>query len=315
MLTTLEQILAPARAQRYAVPAFDCVEDVMVRAILETAESLRSPVILMGLPSDLEGNGMAYLAGLVGAVAKRHAIPITLHLDHTNELDCVRAAIDLGFTSVMVDGSCLPFAENVALTRAAVELAHPHGVSVEGELGHVGGMDLEARACAESVLTEPAEVRRFVEETGVDALAVSIGTAHGVYRSLPNLAIGRLAELEAASPVPLVLHGGSGTPEAQLRAAIAHGICKVNYYADCRIAMARGLRQTAQALTREDPLPRELFGEIRQGVCGFVADRIRALGSEGKAGGGGAGRMPAPQGGKEAAGGMPAPQRDVGGAA
>lgn len=308
MLTTLKQMLAPARAQHYAVPAFDCVEDVMVRAILETAERLRSPVILMGLPSDLEGNGMAYLAGLVGAVAKRHAIPVTLHLDHTNDLDCVRAAIDLGFTSVMVDGSCLPFAENVALTRAAVGLAHPHGVSVEGELGHVGGMDLEARECAESVLTEPAEVRRFVEETGVDALAVSIGTAHGVYRSLPKLAIGRLAELDAASAVPLVLHGGSGTPEAQLRAAIANGICKVNYYADCRIAMARGLRRTAQGLTREDPLPRELFGEIRQGVCGFVADRIRALGSEGKAGEGGAGRMPAPQGTAGDAGRMPAPQ-------
>lgn len=256
----------------------------MVRAILETAESQRSPVILMGLPPDLTGNGLVYLAGLVRAVADHHPVPVALHLDHTDDLEWVRRAIDLGFTSVMVDGSSLPFEENVALTRAAVELAHPHGVSVEGELGHVGGMDLEAQGCAESVLTEPGEVRRFVQETGVDALAVSIGTAHGVYRSLPNLAIDRLAELEAASPVPLVLHGGSGTPEPQLQAAVRHGICKVNYYADCRIAMAQGLRRTAQTLTREDPLPRELFGAIYEGVGRFVADRIRALGSAGRAG-------------------------------
>ncbi len=283
MLTTLDAILTRARTHRHAVPAFDCVEDVMVRAILETAESQRSPVILMGLPSDLAGNGMRYLAGLVRAVADHHPIPIALHLDHTADLDVVRAAIELGFTSVMVDGSNLPFEENVALTRAAVDLAHPHGVSVEGELGHVGGMDLEATACGESVLTEPGEVRRFVRETGVDALAVSIGTAHGVYRSLPNLAIDRLAELEAASPVPLVLHGGSGTPEAQLQAAVRHGICKVNYYADCRIAMARGLRATAQTMVREDPLPRELFGEIKREVARFVADKIRMLGSAGRA--------------------------------
>jgi fructose-bisphosphate aldolase class II len=104
-----------------------------------------------------------------------------------------------------------------------------------------------------------------------------------VYRSLPNLAIDRLAELEAASPVPLVLHGGSGTPEPQLRAAVTHGICKVNYYADCRIAMAQGLRQTAQALVREDPLPRELFGQIKKGVCQFVAAKIQMLGAAGRA--------------------------------
>jgi fructose-bisphosphate aldolase, class II len=283
MLTTLERILADARAHHYAVPAFDCVEDVMVRAILETAESLRSPVILMGLPPDLTGRGMLYLAGLVRAVADQHPVPVTLHLDHTDDLEWVRRAIDLGFTSVMVDGSSLPFEDNVALTRAAVELAHPRGVSVEGELGHVGGMDLEARDCAASVLTEPAEVRRFVQETGVDALAVSIGTAHGVYRSLPNLAIDRLAELEAASTVPLVLHGGSGTPEPQLQAAVRHGICKVNYYADCRIAMAQGLRRTAETMVREDPLPRELFGGIKEGVCRFVADKIRMLGSADRA--------------------------------
>ena len=137
---------------------------------------------------------------------------------------------------------------------------------MEGELGHVGGMDLGATAYGESELTKPDEVSRFVEETGVDALAVSIGTAHGVYRSLPKLAIDRLKELNEASSVPLVLHGGSGTPDDQIQQSVRHGICKLNIYADCRIAMGRGLQQAAALLTREDPLPGEIFGPIKQGV-------------------------------------------------
>ncbi len=283
MLATLNDILPHARENRYAVPAFDCVEDVMVRSILETAETHESPVILMCLAVDLEGNGMAYLPGMIRAVGDYHSVPVVLHLDHATELDLVKAAIDRGFTSVMVDGSCLAFEENVRLTRAAVELARPHGVSVEGELGHVGGMDLDATSCDESVLTKPEEVARFVDETEVDALAVSIGTAHGVYKSLPNLAIERLKELNEASPVPLVLHGGSGTPEKQLRQAVRHGIAKLNIYADCRIAMGHGLRQAAAMLPREDPLPAELFGPIKAAIAGVVTDKIRLLSTEGRA--------------------------------
>ena len=166
-------------------------------------------------------------------------------MDHATELDLVKAAVDNGFTSVMVDGSQLPFAENVRLTKAAVEVAHAHGVSVEGELGHVGGMDLEATACAESELTKPDEVARFVEETGVDALAVSIGTAHGVYRSLAQVGDRSAQAAERVSTVPLVLHGGSGTPDDQIQQSVRNGICKLNIYADCRIAMGRGLKQAA----------------------------------------------------------------------
>jgi fructose-bisphosphate aldolase class II len=284
MLSTLNDILPQARENRYAVPAFDCVEDVMVRAILETAESLQSPVILMCLSVDLEHNGMAYLPGLIRAVGDYHSIPVVLHLDHATELDLVKTAIDNGFTSVMVDGSSLPFEENVRLTRSAVELAHPHGVSVEGELGHVGGMDLDATNCDESVLTEPEEVSRFVEETNVDALAVSVGTAHGVYKSLPDLSIGRLKELNEASRVPLVLHGGSGTPENQIREAVQNGIAKLNIYADCRIAMGHGLRQAAAMLPREDPLPAELFGPIKSAIAEVVTDKVRLLSTEGRAG-------------------------------
>jgi fructose-bisphosphate aldolase class II len=283
MLTTLKEVLADARARRYAVPAFDCVEDVMVRAILETAEAHKAPVVMMCLEPDLRGNGWVYVPGLIKAAAAHHNVPVVLHLDHANSLELIRRAIDGGFTSVMIDGSSLPFAENVRLTRAAVEMAHPRGISVEGELGHVGGMDLEATLRRDSVLTEPDEVARFVEQTGVDALAVSIGTSHGVYQSLPNLNIERLKELHAISTVPLVLHGGSGTPEDQIRNAVRHGICKLNIYADCRIAMGRGLQESAASQRREDPLPQEVFGPINEAVAGVVAEKIALLGAGSRA--------------------------------
>ncbi|NLS94684.1 MAG: class II fructose-bisphosphate aldolase [Planctomycetaceae bacterium] len=283
MLTTLQQILADARERAYAVPAFDCVEDVMVRTVLETAEELRAPVIIMCLAPRPDSHDMAYLAGLVRGVADAHPIPVGLHLDHTSDLDLVKKAIDHGFTSVMVDGSTRPFEKNVALTRAAVELAHPHGVGVEAELGHVGGMDLAETECGQSVLTLPEEVVRFVAETEVDALAVSIGTAHGVYRSLPTLSIDRLKELHAVSTVPLVLHGGSGTPDDQIQESVRNGICKINIFADNRIAMAKGFKRAAEGIQRIDPLPGDLFGPIKRAMSETVAEKIRLLFADGKA--------------------------------
>jgi fructose-bisphosphate aldolase class II len=232
----------------------------------------------MGLPGpDLEGNGWYYVPALVRAVADRHNIPVVLHLDHATNLDDIRRAVDLGYTSVMIDGSRLPFAENVRLTRAAVDLAHPHGVSVEAELGHVGGSDVANTAYAESVLTNPTEARRFVDETGADALAVSIGTAHGIYRQLPQLNIARLDEIRAATNVPLVLHGGSGTPEDQIQQAVRHGVTKLNIYADNRIAMCQGLKEAAAAQTRPDPLPRDLFAAVRRRLAESVTEKVRML--------------------------------------
>ena len=277
MLVTSKEVLRDARANCYAVPAFDCVEDVMVRAVLETAEAHRAPVFIMCLEPDIEGSGWHYFSGLVKAVADYHKIPVVLHLDHADRLDSIQKAVDLGFTSVMIDGSKLPFDQNVRVTSAAVDIAHPRGVSVEGELGHVGGMDLDATGCAENVLTEPDEVARFVEQTGVDALAVSIGTAHGVYQSLPTLNIGRLKELDEASPVPLVLHGGSGTPPNQIQDAVLGGICKLNIYADSRLAMARGLERAYKSQQRPDPLPRDVFGPIKDEIAGVVKEKIELL--------------------------------------
>jgi fructose-bisphosphate aldolase class II len=283
VLTTLKDVLDTARANRYGVPAFDFTEDLMARTILDTAQACRAPVIMMALEMDLDpdgGKGWLYQAGLIRAVADSYDIPIVLHLDHASNLDSIRRALNHGFTSVMIDGSRLPFEENVRLTNDAVALAAPLGVSVEAELGHVGGMDLAETACAENVLTEAEDVARFVELTGVDALAVSIGTAHGVYRSLPQLNIERLAELDEASPVPLVLHGGSGTPDDQIQRAVRHGICKLNLYADVRIAMYRGLKATAMAHDRIDPLPCDLFRPIREEIAAVVTEKIELLGAK-----------------------------------
>lgn len=276
MLVTLKEILSGAREGGYCVPAFDVCEDVMVRGVLETAEAMGSPVILMCLQMELAGNGWVYMPGLIRAVADHHNIPVVLHLDHADRLEPIRRAVDCGFTSVMIDGSQLPFAENVELTRAAVEIARPYGVSVEGELGYVGGMDIDDKEHFESVFTEVDEVVKFVEMTGVDALAVSIGTGHGMYRQEPVLNIDRLKELNAASTVPLVLHGGSGTPDEQIREAVKNGICKLNIFADQRVAMFKGLKESARQ-ERVDPLPGQLFGPIKAALCEVVRGKIELL--------------------------------------
>ncbi|KZE44777.1 ketose-bisphosphate aldolase [Brevibacillus parabrevis] len=284
MLTTLREVANDARKNQYAVPAFDCVGDIMVRTILDTAERLHSPVILMCLEHNLrEPKGFVYLAEYIKAVAPFYNIPIVLHLDHAMDVDLVQEAIRYGFTSVMIDGSSLPFADNVALTRQVTDLARPHGISVEAELGHVGGNELGGTYGTESKLTEPHQVAEFVERTGVDALAVSIGTAHGVYKAEPNLNVERMQEINQASPVPLVLHGGSGTPDAQVQAVVKHGISKVNLYADCRIAMAKGVKRAAAEMTRIDPLPEEMFLPIKQELEQTVEHKIRMLGSLGRA--------------------------------
>ena len=284
MLTTLKEVLADARKNGYAVPAFDCVEDIMVRTILETCQKLRSPVILMCLVGlDLDGNGWKYIPGLVRAVADYHDVPVVLNLDHATELGSIQKAIDAGFTSVMIDGSALPFAKNAEITKAVVEMARPKGISVEGELGFVGGQDLLATVDTESVLTEPDEVERFIELTDVDALAISIGTSHGVYRSLPNLNIEKLKEINQVSSIPLVLHGGSGTPNDQIQRAVKNGICKLNIYSDCRVAMAKGLEMSVKPRERKDPPVQELLGPIKEELAKVVEEKIKLLYADGRA--------------------------------
>jgi len=282
MLQTAKEILKDAREKRYAVPGFNCVVDVMVRGILDRAERLRAPVFLMLLAAEIEEKTWWYHPVVVRAVAERYTIPIVMHLDHATELDDIRAALDNGFTSVMFDGSSLPFDKNVEMTQKTVELAQSYGASVEGELGLVGGYDLGGETTASNVLTQPNDVATFVERTGVDLLAVSIGNAHGIYEQLPKLDIPLLKELNAASKVPLVLHGGSGTPQDQIRDAVENGICKFNVYADSRVAMWNRIKKIAAETQRSDPAPNDCFTQLREALGDLVEEKTVLAGAVGR---------------------------------
>lgn len=274
MLVTLNEVLKKAREEHYAVPAFDCTEDILIRTILDTAEEKKSPVILMALEHDLAGNGMKYITSIVRGVADEYDIPIVLHLDHATSFEIIEKAIENGFTSIMYDGSMLTFDENVENTKKVVEMAGGKGITVEAELGHVAGKDIDGSSAGETMLTDPEEVVKFVSYTGIDALAVSIGTAHGVYVSTPDLKIDRLIEINKVSPVPLVLHGGSGTPIDQVQKAIKNGITKVNLYADLRIALMEGVKKAVHIQKRIDPLPDELFKPAKDILRDKIIEKI-----------------------------------------
>lgn len=242
-LVSLKELLVEARIQHYAVPMFDVSNATMIRAAVEAAEAENAPVILAAIEPDLVGGMIDYWAGAAKMAAINAQVPVAIMLDHAATLEqCVRCA-EAGFSGVMIDASSEDFERNIAVTRSVADLMRRRGVSVEAELGHVGDGQagtgegaLTGHESSHSVLTEPDTVIEFVERSRCDALAVSIGTAHGVYAVAPRLDIGRLHEIEAVSPVPLVLHGGSGTPEDQLRAAIAGGIAKINICSDIMYA-------------------------------------------------------------------------------
>ncbi len=277
MLATAKEVLTKARQGHYGVPGFNCVEDIMVRAMLDTAQECRSAVFVMCYEPEFDEKLWIYLPRLVHAVADAYDIPIVLHLDHAQKLETIQKALDTGFTSVMYDGSALPFEQNVEMSRKAVEMAKPFGVSVEAELGLVGGFNLEKTGNVGNILTEPEEVVKFVDQTGVDSLAVSIGTAHGMYSQLPNLDIERLKKLDAVSKVPLVLHGGSGTPNDQIQNAVRNGICKLNIYADSRLALWKSVKKAVAEITREDPLPKEYFARFRADLGASMKEKFELL--------------------------------------
>ena len=235
MLVDGKSVLDAAKAGRYGIVAPDFLTLNPARVFVQTADALKTPILL----SFAQGHaGLISLeeAALVGKYwAEKVATPIVLHLDHGQDFDFLRRAIELGFTSVMLDASMKEMDENIRLTKEVVAYAHTKGVSVEAEIGHVGGASEGVEgATSESVYTTVEEAKAFAEATAVDSLAVSIGTSHGVYKSnkAPELNFTRLRELAAAVPVPLVLHGGSGTGDENLRRAVREGIAKLNIYTD-----------------------------------------------------------------------------------
>ena len=288
MLVSMKEMLADAREKKYAIPAFDVSNYEMMRAVLETCEEERSPALLMGLGVDLGGRGLPLITSMVRAASDYYTVPVCFHLDHATDLDFIRAALDAGFSSVMYDGSVLPFEQNAEMTSKVVKMAHSYGATVEAELGHVGNAmvgnenDSVKNEDPEDTLTVPDEVVRFREITDVDALAIAIGTAHGVYLKTPTLRIDRLDEITAVSDLPLVLHGGSGTPDDQMQAAIAHGITKINIFSDVVGALNAGLKNKLNSIENPSTWPAFVFEEARARMKEAVRTKIRVFGSKGR---------------------------------
>lgn len=280
---TLREVLAAAEAGGYAVGAFNTNNLEIVQAIVEAAEAERAPVILQASQGALKYAGVNYISAMVRAAAETSSIPIVLHLDHGTSFAQTMLCLRHGFTSVMFDGSGYALNENIAATRRVVEVAQAMGASVEGELGKIGGTEDDISVDGrDALLTDPQEARRFVDETGVDALAVAIGTAHGPYKGVPRLDFDRLAAIDRLTGVPLVLHGASGVPDEQIRRAVALGVRKINIDTDLRQAFTGGVRQALQSGGSEYD-PRKILGPAKEAMRNVVREKIRLFGCSGKA--------------------------------
>ena len=242
MLVNLNTVLADAQKNRYAVGLFNTTDTDMLEAVISAAEECRSPVII-GTAEVLLPNGeLKLIAPSILAAAKRASVPVVVHYDHGLTFGRCMEALQLGFSSVMFDGSAGAYEQNIADTREIVKIAHAFGATVEGEIGHVGEASANDNA-ATDLYTRVDEAEAYLNATGVDALAVSIGTAHGAYKSKPKLDFDRLTDLSAALPVHLVLHGGSGLSDDDFRRSIACGIAKVNIFTDLCLAGNRAMAQ------------------------------------------------------------------------
>ncbi|MGI6566485.1 MAG: class II fructose-bisphosphate aldolase [Firmicutes bacterium] len=282
-LVPAAKLLQHAQENRYAVPGFNFHNMVDLQAIISAAESEEAPVILMATEDTINFVGFDYVQGLAAAAAKGASVPFALHLDHGRNPDNLVKGIRYGFTSVMFDGSRLAFDENIRLTGWVADVAHRAGVSVEAELGQIPGHEDNVSVSEqEAGLTDPATVAEFVEKTGVDSLAVAIGTAHGLYKREPKLDFDRLEAIRKEASVPLVLHGGTGVPDEAVKKAISLGICKLNVGTDLRLAYMGSLRQTLEDPGVHDP--RVLLRIAREAVMDVVRGKIRLCGASHKAG-------------------------------
>lgn len=288
MLVSMKEMLEDAKKNHYALPAFDVSNYEMMRAVLEACEEEGSPALLMALGVDLVGKGLPLLSSMVRGASEHFNIPICFHLDHATDFDLIKSAIDVGFTSVMYDGSVLDFENNAKNTAMVTKYAHARGISVEAELGHVGNASVGSISETGTYtdpgesLTVPEEVEKFVEITDVDALAVAIGTSHGVYKKTPELRIDRLDEITAVCNRPLVLHGGSGTPDDQMQNAIHHGITKINIYSDVVGALNKGLKDKLNTIDNPSTWPFIVFEDARTMMKEVVKDKLRKFGSAGR---------------------------------
>ena len=278
-LTNGQIVLHAARAGGYAVPAFNIFNLEMLQAAYRAAEAERAPVIVQVSPRSVAYAGLGPLSALAKALAESVSVPVVLHLDHGPGLAECQAALDAGFTSVMYDGADLPFAENVRRTREVVDAAHARGAAAEAELGQVGHASGEQRPAE---LTDPEEASRFAAETGVDALAVAIGTVHGMTETGAVLDVERIANLARLVDAALVMHGSSGVDDDMLVRAVEAGMRKVNLSTALQMVFMATLRQSAVAPGHETDA-RAVLGEARDAVMEAARRRIRLVGAAGQA--------------------------------
>jgi ketose-bisphosphate aldolase len=274
-LIPITTLLADARRQKYAVGAFNIVNLETLQAVMNAAEAENSPVIVQVWHGDLSHAGVPYLIALARVAAESVNVPVALQLDHGQSYEQAMICIDAGFSSVMIDLASSDFQENVRSTKNVVQAAHARNVSVEAELGQIfdGQSSIEQRS---SALTDPELAAQFVRETGVDALAVSVGTAHGLYSSKPVVDFARLETIIKMVQVPVVIHGGSNTPDDDIRRMVQLGVAKVNIGTDLMIAFLQGLRDT---LAADDPrlAVRDVLGQAREYTYAVTRQKIQLL--------------------------------------
>jgi fructose-bisphosphate aldolase, class II len=282
----VHELLAACVRQPWALGAYDTFNLEMTQGIVDAAVAERSPLLIMMLPGFMPQADWPGVIATIAAEAARADVPVALQLDHCTTLEQVAWGIKLGVSGVMLDASSLPFEQNVALTRRAVEMCHHVDVSVEAELGHVGysGEEL-SDADSHARLTRVDEAVRFVAETQVDALAVAVGTIHGLYRGKPDIDFDRLRALREALDIPLVLHGGSDTPDEDMQRAIATGVDKINIWTDVRLAYLRAVKDFLAATPLEACRFEKMMTAARTSVCGAARQKMRVFGSAGKADG------------------------------
>ncbi|SHH80221.1 tagatose-bisphosphate aldolase catalytic subunit [Caloranaerobacter azorensis DSM 13643] len=282
-IISTKQMLLDAQRRKYAVPAFNIHNLETIQVVVEIANELRSPVILAATPSTVRYAGADYLLAIGNAAASRYDIPISLHLDHSEDFDYIKMCIDLGYKSVMIDASHESFGENIRKVKRVVEYAHQRGVTVEAELGCLMGQEDDIDVSQkDAMMTDPDLAKTFVEKTGIDSLAVAIGTAHGLYKSEPKLDFKRLQEIRDKVKVPLVLHGASGVPSKSVQESIKLGICKVNIATELKIPFANAVKHYFLSNPNAND-PRKYLTPGKNAMKQVVIRKIKMCYSDGKA--------------------------------
>ena len=277
-LVNLQAVLKKADEEHYAVGSFDVFNTEMLKGVIAAAEETSSPVILAYAQVFEDTIAIDSFAPVMVRMAQKAAVPVVVHLDHASTFEYISRAVQCGFTSVMIDASEKPFEHNLASTKEVIELCRQSNVSVEAELGHVSGGEGTDNE-DEYIYTDVSEAGRFVRETGVDALAVAIGTVHGVYRKKPMLSLQRLKEIKDRTQIPIVLHGGSGLSDEDFKATIVNGVSKINIFTDLMLAAMERVQQDID----KDLSYLNQCANVVEAVKAEAIKKIKLFGSVGKA--------------------------------